>query len=83
MHLLGWRYVFYVGGILSILWSLIWYFAVHDNPEEHPRISKSELTLIKESIGDKVSKESVSRLPIQYKYRLDGDEWSHKYAELF
>lgn len=61
MHSMNWRYVFHITGILTTLWSLIWYFIIYDNPEEHPRISQNELNLINKSIGDKLSKKPVSR----------------------
>jgi sugar phosphate permease len=43
----GWRWVFYVIGILSSLWSLL-YLAVYRNmPEEHAKVSRAELARIR------------------------------------
>ena len=43
----GWRYVFYSFGILGFIWSAIWYDYGRDNPEEHPKISREEIELIR------------------------------------
>src|SRR5215510_15458144 len=43
---LGWPWVFYLFGLLGLVWSMAWYLLVTNNPEEHPRISAEELDLI-------------------------------------
>ncbi|KAF5284890.1 hypothetical protein FQR65_LT13366 [Abscondita terminalis] len=45
----GWVYVFYFAGTLGLFSSILWYFLMHDQPEQHPRISKKELQLIQEN----------------------------------
>jgi len=43
---LGWPWVFYLFGLLGIVWSGMWYLLVTNNPEEDPRVSSEELHLI-------------------------------------
>ena len=38
----GWPSVFYLFGVLGLLWFLVWSFLVYDGPELHPRISHQE-----------------------------------------
>lgn len=58
-YLLGWKYIFYVTGVITTLWSGLWYFIVFDSPKDHPSISESELSLIKASIGNHVTDKKV------------------------
>jgi ACS family sodium-dependent inorganic phosphate cotransporter len=44
----GWPAAFYLSGALGLLWALLWFQFVTDKPEDHPRISLSELSLIKQ-----------------------------------
>lgn len=46
---LGWQFVFYVQGGLSIIWCVLWIFLVFDKPENHPRITFHELELFERS----------------------------------
>jgi sugar phosphate permease len=43
----GWRSVFYVIGILSLLWSLLYLLAYRNMPEEHEKVSREELARIR------------------------------------
>src|SRR5262249_51566848 len=43
---LGWPWVFYLFGLLGLVWSMAWYLLVTNNPEENPRISPEELQLL-------------------------------------
>ena len=38
----GWPSVFYLFGVLGLLWFLVWSALVYDGPEQHPRISQQE-----------------------------------------
>jgi ACS family sodium-dependent inorganic phosphate cotransporter len=40
---IGWPWVFYLFGAFGLVWSIIWYLLVTNNPEDHPRISQEEL----------------------------------------
>lgn len=42
----GWPSVFYVFGVMGIVWAAFWFPLVRDSPAEHPRISKYELKLL-------------------------------------
>jgi MFS family permease len=39
----GWRGAFFVLGLLSLLWILLWAFVATDNPREHPGVTPAEL----------------------------------------
>ncbi|XP_064087301.1 putative inorganic phosphate cotransporter [Macrobrachium nipponense] len=43
----GWPSVFYVFGIVGLLWSLAWFVLIRDQPEDHPWISSKELSYIR------------------------------------
>jgi D-galactonate transporter len=47
MTTLGWRSVFYICGAVGILWSVLWYFAYRDLPEEHALVNEAELKYIR------------------------------------
>ncbi|GBO04148.1 Sialin, partial [Araneus ventricosus] len=40
---LGWPSVFYIFGILGIIWTLFWLFLVYETPELHPCITEKEI----------------------------------------
>ncbi|XP_077994605.1 vesicular glutamate transporter 2-like [Glandiceps talaboti] len=48
----GWPSVFYVYGVLGIIWSIFWFFIIHEKPDNHPTITEEERIYIKESIGE-------------------------------
>lgn len=48
---IGWASVFYVTGVLGLLWSIVWFLVVFDSPAQHPRISYEERTFIEKAIG--------------------------------
>ncbi|MCJ2013759.1 MFS transporter [Methylobacterium sp. J-076] len=39
----GWRVSFYVLGVISFVWVLIWYYYFRDDPSDHHRITQAEL----------------------------------------
>jgi len=43
----GWRWSFWLSALVGLLVGFVWYIAARDTPEEHPRISQSELAHIK------------------------------------
>ncbi|XP_068597753.1 sialin-like [Brachionichthys hirsutus] len=47
---LGWTYVFYISGILGLVWFVLWAFLVSDSPNTHPRISEKERDYINETL---------------------------------
>ncbi len=46
-HDFGWRYVFYVMGVIGILAGLVWIKTIY-GPKEHPSINKAEFDYIKD-----------------------------------
>ena len=42
----GWRAAFIATGLVSLIWVVVW-LAVYRRPEEHPRVSATELALIR------------------------------------
>lgn len=50
IDMFGWQSVFYLYGLLDILWSIFWFWNVYDSPEKHPRISPTETAHIMEEI---------------------------------
>ena len=45
--MLGWRSVFYICGAIGIVWSVLWYFAYRNLPEEHGLVNEAELKYIR------------------------------------
>lgn len=42
----GWHAVFYIFGVIGILIGMVWYFFARNKPEQHPKISQSEIVFI-------------------------------------
>ncbi|XP_066993507.2 sialin [Anabrus simplex] len=49
----GWEMVFYVSGLLTVLWSAAWWVLVYESPEKHPRISEREKQYLASSLDNK------------------------------
>jgi sugar phosphate permease len=47
MTTLGWQAVFYICGAIGIVWSLLWYLAYRNFPEEHGLVNPAELEHIR------------------------------------
>ena len=47
----GWRSSFWVCSIIGFAAGAVWFWAARDTPDEHPRVSKSELALIRSGLG--------------------------------
>ena len=45
-----WPSVFYIPGVVGILWYICWCILVKDRPDDDPHISKSELDYINSSL---------------------------------
>ncbi|XP_068183215.1 sialin-like [Antennarius striatus] len=52
---LDWSYVFYIFGIVGLLWFILWAFLVSNRPETHPRISEMERLYITTSLKNELS----------------------------
>ncbi|RWS15377.1 Sialin-like protein [Dinothrombium tinctorium] len=46
----GWPSVFYTFGTVGLFFSLIWWYAIHDTPEHHPRVDSAEIIYIQNNI---------------------------------
>lgn len=55
----GWESVFYVTGLVGVVWSIAWFLLIFDSPSKHPRISDEERTFIEEAIGGTSNKGKV------------------------
>ena len=45
----GWRMAFYVTGVLSLIWVVVWALTFTEDPADHPGVSASELAGLPES----------------------------------
>jgi D-galactonate transporter len=44
---LGWRWVFYISGMVGLVWSVWWYVSYRNLPEEHAMVNLAELARIR------------------------------------
>ncbi|MHB1652758.1 MAG: MFS transporter [Desulfitobacteriaceae bacterium] len=44
---LGWRSMFYIFGVVGVLWGVLWVLVYRNLPEEHKRVNKAELAHIR------------------------------------
>ncbi|XP_022913696.2 sialin isoform X1 [Onthophagus taurus] len=49
---LGWESIFYVFGTLGVIWFILWLWIVREGPELDSNITRDELELIRNSLGD-------------------------------
>ncbi|XP_011704679.1 PREDICTED: putative inorganic phosphate cotransporter [Wasmannia auropunctata] len=71
---LGWESVFYVTGVIGIIWSVTWFLLVFDSPSEHPRISAEERHFIESAIGTTTT---AKHLPIPWRALItSGPVWA-------
>ena len=57
----GWREMFYIMGVLGIVWAGIWYFAYRDKPAEHKCVSPAELRHIEEGMTHQKNRRTTWR----------------------
>ncbi|KYN18228.1 Sialin [Trachymyrmex cornetzi] len=73
---LGWESVFYVTGVIGIIWSVAWFLLVFDSPSQHPRISAEERHAIESAIGTTTTSKVV-HLPVPWRALItSGPVWS-------
>lgn len=63
---IGWEYVFYIEGVISGLWLILWLVLVSDHPTNHRFISEQERQLITASLnqdGDVKSSRKNGKIP--------------------
>lgn len=56
---LGWEWAFYVPGIITIVWCILWFIIVSDRPEDNSWIDENEKKYISDCIGNTVAKKKV------------------------
>ncbi|KAK7486159.1 hypothetical protein BaRGS_00022625 [Batillaria attramentaria] len=42
----GWPFIFYLYGVIAVLWVIMWQFLAYDTPDKHPRVSAKERAVI-------------------------------------
>ncbi|CAG4958814.1 unnamed protein product [Parnassius apollo] len=62
-HYTGWPGIFYVFGIVGLVWTTIWWLVVKESPEKDPHISAAELKYIQDSRGTQFVEGSKIRHP--------------------
>ncbi|KAL4223030.1 hypothetical protein ACF0H5_016508 [Mactra antiquata] len=57
----GWGSIFYIHGIIGVLFVICWWYCVYSSPSEHPRLSKQEKKLLsgKLSVNKQTEKDEV------------------------
>ena len=58
----GWRSSFWACSVIGFVAAAVWFFIARDTPAEHPRISASELTLIRSGLTELESKNDPKAL---------------------
>lgn len=53
----GWPSIFYVSGIVALIWVIFWCLLGANRPEEHPSINEAEVQYIKASLSNVTSRE--------------------------
>ncbi|CAL8390908.1 unnamed protein product [Arctogadus glacialis] len=56
-YYLDWTWIFYVFGMVGLVWFVLWSLLVFNSPDRHPRISDRERTYICSSLENEVSRE--------------------------
>ncbi|KAK9888181.1 hypothetical protein WA026_000450 [Henosepilachna vigintioctopunctata] len=64
---IGWKRVFYIEGLLSIIWLIIWMFFITDFPEEQTFMSDKERVFIIDSINEEEVNSGKSYLKVPWK----------------
>jgi len=67
---LGWESVFYVTGVIGIIWSVTWFLLVFDSPSQHPRISPEERQFIENAIGTTTTTKVVAVQSVYFSFRV-------------
>ncbi|MDZ7934913.1 MAG: MFS transporter [Emticicia sp.] len=68
VHTFGWRYAFFILGIVGSAWASVWYFWFRDNPAEHKGITPQEIEEIESArrqapVSHKISWQTIVRNP--------------------
>ena len=69
----SWEALFYIEGVLTLIWIFPWMYYMYDTPMEHPRISASEKEFLKNEIGGNEAREI--KVPLK-KILTSGPVWA-------
>lgn len=64
-----WPSVYYVTGVIGVVWIIAWWLLVYDSPSQHPRISETEKNYILNKLGKTVT-EKRKNLPTPWREML-------------
>ncbi|VVC38796.1 Major facilitator superfamily,Major facilitator superfamily domain [Cinara cedri] len=53
--ILQWKSVFYISGLVGVVWSVFWFCLIFETPAQHPRITESERDYIESQIAEQSS----------------------------
>jgi sugar phosphate permease len=70
MSAFGWRSVFYICGVVGLVWSLWWALTYRNLPEQHALVNKAEL----EAIRGRAADGTINPPPVQQETKVP---WSH------
>ncbi|XP_065056227.1 vesicular glutamate transporter 2.1-like isoform X2 [Rhopilema esculentum] len=59
----GWPAVFYFFGLVTIIWSVFWFWMVTDSPFDHPTITDIELDYLKQELSDDKTESKLTTVP--------------------
>ncbi|PNF40123.1 hypothetical protein B7P43_G10001 [Cryptotermes secundus] len=54
-----WPSIYYVTGVVGVIWFITWWLLVYDSPAEHPHISEKEKTYILSKLGETVAEKNL------------------------
>lgn len=60
---LGWEAVFYIHGVLPLLWCIVFYCFFEDSPENQKFITEEERTLLTTTYGHRTPQSSKMKIP--------------------
>ncbi|KAL7051883.1 hypothetical protein ACKWTF_004677 [Chironomus riparius] len=55
----GWEWIFYLFGIVSLIWSVLWFTIVYRSPEQDPWITKEEKQFICDSLAEHGGEQAI------------------------
>jgi MFS transporter, ACS family, glucarate transporter len=70
----GWRWSFWISALIGLLVGIIWYVAARDTPEEHPRVSTSELAYIQNGRSATIAPSAETNRPISWRVIFQSKE---------
>lgn len=56
---LGWRWSFYIYGVVGAIMGILWWFFYRDRPQEHPSISQEEVEYIEAGYDAKIVRDAA------------------------